>query len=287
MKRSEFLAFVAPCIVVMLSLLLVPLLMSLVLSLGQLDDAGVLHPVGLANYAAILEDERFHDALGFTLLYVVVSIPIHTALGFALAIALDRMPRWSHNVLISLLAMPFVMTPIVGTLIFSWFFKDYFGLFPWLLGHVGIHVDWLGEVWPARWTLILWGIWWSTGFNVMVLFAGLQTLDRDQLHAAEIDGASGAQQLRHIVLPHLLPFFVLITTFNVMDSYRIFDNVYVMTRGGPGTSTETLEFYNYQVSFVLQDLGRGAAVSMLDVAGILILLVPLLVWSARLRNANG
>lgn len=286
MRRSEFLAFAAPCIFVMLVLLLVPLLMTLALSLGQLDVAGDVHLVGLSNYKAVLGDPRYIDALGFTLLYLLISIPIHTLLGFVLALSLDQLPRWSHNILISLLAMPFVMTPIVGTLIFSWLFKDYFGLFPWLLGQVGVHVDWLGGVWPARWTLFLWGIWWSTGFNVMVLFAGLQTLDRDQLHAAEIDGASGAQQLRHIIMPHMLPFFILITTFNVMDSYRIFDNVYVMTRGGPGTSTETLEFYNYQLSFVLHDLGGGAAVSMLDVAGILFLLVPLLICSARLRRVE-
>ena len=271
---------------VMLVLLLIPLLMTLTLSLGQLNDAGDMYLVGLSNYSAVLGDPRYLNALGFTLLYILVSIPIHTLLGFLLALSLDQLPRWSHNIVISLLAMPFVMTPIVGTLIFSWLFKDYFGLFPWLLGQVGLHVDWLGKVWPARWTLFLWGIWWSTGFNVMVLFAGLQTLDRDQLHAAEIDGASGAQQLRHIIMPHMLPFFVLITTFNLMDSYRIFDNVYVMTRGGPGTSTETLEFYNYQLSFVLHDLGGGAAVSMLDVAGILFLLVPLLIYSARLRRVE-
>jgi multiple sugar transport system permease protein len=129
--------------------------------------------------------------------------------------------------------------------------------------------------------IMLWGVWWTFGFNVMVLYAGLQTLPEDQLKAAIVDGADYWQRMRYIVIPHLLPFLSLVTLFNVIDGFRIFDSIWVMTKGGPGMATETLAYLTYRVSFVLKQLGKGSALSMLSVAGTLILMLPLLYSRAR------
>lgn len=285
MTRKEFVAFVAPSAAIMLLLLAVPLAATFYMSLQRLTFGGSPVFVGLDNFVAVLKDAQFHGALAFTLLYVAISIPMHTALGFCLALMLERVAVALRGALIAAFAMPFIMTPVVGTLVFSWFFKDYWGLVPFLLDKVGLHVLWFADPWPARWVLILWGIWWSFGFNVIVLFAGLQTVPEEVLNAAVVDGAGWFQRLRHIVVPHLLPFFGLITLFNLMDAYRIFDSVWVMTKGGPGTATETLSYLNYRVAFELKDLGRGSAISMLSILGILILTAPF--WWRRFKQDTG
>ena len=269
----------------MAALLVAPLVVTLWLSLQRITFGSSAVFVGLRNYYDVIADEQFRGALGFTLLYVAISIPIHTALGCVLALMLERVSTTVRGLLISAYAMPFIMTPVVGTLVFSWLFKDYWGLVPYILDKFGMHVLWFAEPWPARWVLIMWGVWWSFGFNVMILFAGLQTLPEEHLQAAIVDGAGYVQRLRHIVIPHLLPFFALITLFNLMDSYRVFDSVWVMTKGGPGTATETLSYMNYRVAFVLKQLGKGSAISVLSIAGILLALAPFL-WR-RFRQQQG
>lgn len=276
MTRREFAGFVAPSAVVMTALLIAPLFYSGWLSLQHLTFGGVPRFVGLANYVDVLKDDQLRGAVIFTVLYVVLTLPAHTAAGLALALMLERVGERFRGLLISAYAMPFILTPVVGTLLFSWLFKDQWGIFPFLLAKVGVHVQWFSDEWPARLTIMFWGVWWTFGFNVMVLFAGLQTLPEEQVQAAIVDGASYWQRLRYIVIPHLMPYLLLISLFNIIDGLRIFDSIWVMTKGGPGTATETIAYLTYRVSFVLKQLGKGSAISMLSVAGTLLLLVPLL-----------
>jgi multiple sugar transport system permease protein len=276
MTRREFAAFVAPSALVMTALLIAPLIYTAWLSLQHLSFGGAPRFVGFSNYFDILHDDQFAGAVVFTLLYVLLTLPVHTGIGLALALMLERVGSRFRGVLISAYAMPFIFTPVVGTLVFSWLFKDHWGILPFLLAKAGIHIQWFSQDWPARAMVMLWGIWWTFGFNVMVLFAGLQTLPEEQVQAAIVDGANYWQRLRYVVLPHLLPYLMLITLFNVIDGLRIFDSIWVMTKGGPGAATETLAYLTYRISFVLRQLGQGSAVSMISVIGTLILLSPLL-----------
>lgn len=285
MTRREFAAFVAPSAIVMAVLLVAPLFYTTWLSVQHLTFGGAPRFVGLGNYVDILHDEQVGGALVFTLLYVLITLPVHTGVGLALALMLERVNDRLRGFLISAYAMPFILTPVVGTLLFSWFFKDHWGILPFLLAKVGIHIQWFSQDWPARIMIMLWGVWWTFGFNVMVLFAGLQTLPEEQVKAAIVDGASYWQRLRYVVVPHLVPYLFLITLFNVIDGLRIFDSIWVMTKGGPGTATETVAYLTYRVSFVLKELGKGSALSMLSVAGTLLLLAPLL-WSRMRRHAQ-
>ena len=276
MTRHEFAAFVGPSTFVMVALLIAPLFYTAWLSLQHLTFGGTPQFVGFSNYVDILRDDQVMGAVIFTLLYVLITLPVHTALGLALALMLERVGSRVRGLLISGYAMPFILTPVVGTLLFSWLFKDHWGILPYLLSKAHVHIQWFSEEWPARVMIMLWGVWWTFGFNVMVLFAGLQTLPEEQVQAAIVDGANYWQRLRYIVLPHLVPYLVLITLFNVIDGLRIFDSIWVMTKGGPGTATETLAYLTYRMSFVLKQLGKGSALSILSVVGTLILLLPLL-----------
>ena len=281
MTRREFAVFVAPSMVVMGALLIAPLFFTAYLSLQHLTFGGEPTFVGAANYVDVLHDEQVGGAVGFTLLYVLLTLPVHTAIGLGLALMLEQVGPRARAVLISAYAMPFILTPVVGTLLFSWLFKDHWGILPFLLDKVHIHILWFSQEWPARTMIMLWGVWWTFGFNVMVLYAGLQTLPEDQVQAAIVDGAGYWQRLRYIVVPHLVPYLSLVTLFNLIDGFRIFDSIWVMTKGGPGTATETLAYLTYRVSFVLRQLGKGSALSMLSVAGTLLLMLPLLYFRVR------
>lgn len=281
MTRGEFAGFVAPSALVMAALLIAPLVYTTWLSFQHLTFGGTPSFVGLGNYVDILRDDQVAGAVVFTLLYVLLTLPVHTGIGLALSLMLERVGSRLRGFLISAYAMPFILTPVVGTLLFSWLFKDHWGILPFLLAKTGIHVQWFSQEWPARVMIMLWGVWWTFGFNVMVLFAGLQTLPAEQVQAAIVDGASYWQRLRYIVLPHIVPYLLLITLFNVIDGLRIFDSIWVMTKGGPGTATETVAYLTYRISFVLRQLGKGSALSMLSVLGTLVLLLPLLYSRVR------
>jgi multiple sugar transport system permease protein len=286
MNRREFYGFAGPCIAVMGILLIAPLLYTAYLSLQHLTFGGVARYVGWQNYRDLLTNDTVWGAVGFTLLYVLLTLPVHTMLGLLLSLLLERTNDRLRSILISAYAMPFIMTPVVGTLLFSWLFKDHWGLLSYFLGLLHVHILWFSNEWAARVMVMLWGIWWTYGFNVMVIYAGLQTLPEEQHQAAIVDGANYWQRLRYIVLPHLVPYLVLITVFNVIDGLRIFDSIWVMTKGGPGNPTETVAYLTYHTSFVLRQLGKGSALSMLSVIGTLIVIAPLLYARRRVNHAR-
>lgn len=281
MRRGEFAVFVMPSAALMALLMIVPLLYTGYLSLQHLTFGSAPHFVGLENYSDIVHDPEAWHALAFTLIYVFGILPVHTTIGLSLALMLERVGSRLRAALIPAYAMPFIFTPVVGTLVFSWLFKDHWGILPYFLEKLHIHIHWFIAAWPARLLVMSWGVWWSFGFNVMVLCAGLQTLPREQVHAAIVDGAGYWQRLRFIVLPHLVPYLLLITLFNVIDGLRVFSSVWVMTQGGPGTATDSLAYLTYQTSFALRELGAGSALSIFSMVVTFIVITPILYARSR------
>lgn len=280
MRDRDFLLFVAPSASTMLAFMTLPLLALVALSAFNLSLGSSVHFVGFGNYTATLASSRFWSAVGWTLTYCAIAIPLELVIGLALALALDEVKRFRGLWLAAILT-PFIVTPVVGTLIFGWLFKDYWGFYAQMLDRAGVYVPWFASEWGARWLLILFRIWNTTPFVILVLFAGLQAMPREPIEAAIVDGAHAWQRLYHVVLPQLRPLIVFVTAIALMDHYREFDSVMVMTTGGPGTATETVMYLNYVVSFSEQALGRGAAISVLTVAGVLLLLAPLIVLMYR------
>lgn len=273
MNLRNFLGFSGPSIASMILLMAAPLVMTLYLSLNRFNFKGELRYVGFENYFDILQDDAFWSAFEFTLIYTVCVVLSVLVLGFIVALALNKLSQKIRGFFMAATLLPFVVTPVVGTLIFSWLFQD-FGYITYLLNLVGIQVYWFSDVFESRSLIILYGIWQVTPFAAIVFFAGLQAIPQDTLESSVLDGAHQWDQIKHVVIPALQPLILFISMICIMDAYRLFDSVAVMTGGL--NATETLMYYNYRVGIVQDAVAKGSAVSVLTMLGIFVLLIPLL-----------
>ena len=280
MKKGTFTFFVGPSVFIMLALMTVPLLASVVLGLHFITFRNLDAPqwIGLQNYQEVLADREFWDSLEFTIFFIAVTVPLRIVLGLLFALLLDQISRF-RGVFIAAALVPFVMTPVVGTLIF----RDMFD-------RGGPYWYWMQQVFDYRLfmnsttvplLIIFHSIWTATPFAMIVLFAGLQTLPQESLEAARVDGASWLRQLRHVAIPHLRSLFIFIALISIMDAYRVFDSVFVLTQQNPIYDAETIMYYNFQVAMSFGRLGKANAMSVLTVIGIFVVLIPFLVMTYR------
>ena len=207
--------------------------------------------VGLDNYAEAFAAPRFREALGHTAFFTAVSVALELVLGTLLALALDRTFRW-RGVARAAALLPWAIPTVVSGLLWRFMFEG---------GHWG--VLWFVEPRAAWIPIILADVWKSTPFVAILVLAGLQTIDPSLYEAARIDGAGAWQRFRHLTLPLLRSALLVALIFRTLDAFRVFDLVYVMTGGGPGTSTEPVSLYAFEA--LLQDLrfGYGSALSVL------------------------
>lgn len=222
-------------------------------------------------------DNEFFGALRFTMLYTFVTLPFVLVIGFLLALGVNGATQRLRGAFISASLLPFIITPVVAALSIKWLFRDN-GLIPYLLSHVGIQVFWMAQAWSARLLIIVYGIWHVVPFAFIVLYAGLQSVPQDALEAATIDGASRWQKLRYVTLPHLMPLIVFITLIHLMDAYRVFEPVIVLTQGAFTTS---VQYLTYHILLQENNPYKASAAAVLTLIGILVLLVPLLVKTWR------
>ncbi len=256
--------FMLPSLAVMTFVLAYPFVSAFYYSfLSYYLGGGASHFVGLANYLALLGDERFWGDLLNTVIIVGFSVALQLVIGMALALALYAATRAVR--LISLLNfLPNVVTPVVGAIFLKWMFIGRFGLIDSTLISMNIFPpDWLGDPIWAKITLIIADTWKFVPFLMLVLYAGLQSLDIQLLEAAQIDGANACQRLRYVILPMLKPLILFVVAIRAMDAFRFFDLVFVLTNGGPGTATETVTLYTYQIGFRMLQVGKASALGVI------------------------
>ena len=276
MDRRTFAGFTIPCVLIMVMLMAVPLITTVYLSFKRifLRDLNDRQWIGFENYTEVLSDPAFWDALKLTILFVAVVVPAHLVLGFGLATLLDRVKR-GRSFYMAALLLPFIVTPVVGTLMVRDLF-DRGGLLAWLW-NLATGETFVIDAGNITWILILHGIWATTPFVVITLFAGMQTLPPERLEASEIDGAGFWAKQRFIVIPHLRSLIVFILLISIMDSYRVFDSSFVFGQS-VGESANTLTVYNFEVAFrgQLGRVGKGNAVAVLTMIGMFVALIPFL-----------
>jgi len=256
--------FLLPSGVVLGAVMLYPLGYAIVLSLYNYDlGSGAFAFIGLDNYTALLGEERFWASLNRTVLIVLAAVGLEFALGLLIAYGLYRL-TFAVRSLNLLLFLPNVVTPVVSALFIRWIFVSRWGLLSGTLIGLGIFPpDFLGNPAWARTVVVLADAWQFTPFMILVLYAGLNTVDQSQIEAAQIDGAGIWTLLFRIMLPAIRPLIVFVLAIRMMDAFRFFDTIYVLTSGGPGTATETITLYTYALAFRLLQVGKASALGVL------------------------
>ncbi|MEM7536155.1 MAG: sugar ABC transporter permease [Chloroflexota bacterium] len=281
MKLKTFWQFTAPSNVVMITLMIIPLGLAIWFGLNYITFTNATDPdfVGLANYREVLSDADFWAALRWTMVIILVVVPAHIIIAFIEALILDQVTGRIRAVYLAAMLIPMIVVPVIGTIVFRQLF-DPSGLIAWFL-RVVLEEKFVFTEFSMKTLLIIHTIWISTPFALVIFFAGLQTLPRSLVDASAIDGANRLQQIRHVVIPHLSSLFLLNAILGVMDMFRLFDNVFVLTRMNPIYHADTILTYNYRIALVVRRLGKGNAMAVITVVFIMFVLIPFLIYMYR------
>ncbi|WP_457100780.1 carbohydrate ABC transporter permease [Microbacterium sp. P5_E9] len=244
--------------------------------------------VGLDNFARAFTDATLLGSIRVTLIYVVAGVGIELVLGLSIALALHgRIP--GKGVLRALILIPMVLTPVVAGLMWRLLMDPTSGFINWFLDTVGIGAHaWLADPATALGAVILVEVWQNTPFVVIIVLAGLESLDPAPFEAAQLDGAGGFRMLWNVTIPMLAPVLAIVVLLRVIDAVKTFALVNTMTKGGPGTSTLAISNYVYRLGFETFDIGYSTTVGVIVSLVVLIVLFPsairlmgLRVWKGR------
>ena len=228
---------------------------------GQAGRAGVF--VGLENYEWLQGDSIFWISVFNTLLYTIVASILKFAGGLYLALLLNENLPFKA-ILRAVVLIPFIVPTVLSAIAFWWIYDSQFSIVSWTLRNLGLissNIDFLGDVWNARWSVIFANIWRGVPFVAITLLAGLQTVSPSLYEAATIDGATPWQRFRYITYPLLTPIIAVVMTFSVLFTFTDFQLIWVLTRGGPVNATQLMATLSYQRAIIAGQLGEGAAIS--------------------------
>jgi multiple sugar transport system permease protein len=265
--------FVMPAVLLMAALVFFPTGYAIWISLmhWNLAEGTPRTFVGLRNYDFLIHDARFWGALSRTLVFAGVSTLVTLALGFALALLLNRrLP--GKTIFRTLLIIPMVATPVVVGLTWRFMYDPQLGMINWLLSLVGAGpIAFLGQTGTSLPSVIFTDIWQNTPFAFLILLAGLESLPPEPFESAQIDGSGAWATFRYVTLPMMKGPIVVAVLFRLMFSFNVFDTIYVMTGGGPGRSSETLSMYAYKLGFLQWEMGQSAAAALISLVLIIVL----------------
>jgi multiple sugar transport system permease protein len=275
-------AFVAPAVILIAVFALIPIGWSLLLSFQANNLLAPGHYIGLANYKALTKDPQFRAAIGHTVVYTVIFVPVSVLGALGLAVALNRKLRGIRFYRLAVF-IPLVTSTVATGIVFLWLLDPTFGLVNYALHAVGLpQQGFLQDPNQALYCIVVMTVWGWLGFDVIVYLAALQGIPEDLLEASEIDGASKWATFRSVVLPLLGPATLFLVVWSTINALQLFDEIYVTTHGGPLGATTVLVYYLYQQAFVFFNAGYGAAIAYVLFVGILIITLFQL-WVGRKR----
>jgi ABC-type sugar transport system permease subunit len=260
-------AMIAPAAFVILVVAVIPLARALWMSLFSIV---LIHPdaqpfVGLDNYLTQLASPDFWAAVQRSLFFTIVSTGIELLLGLGLALLMDQ-PLRLRWILRGLVILPWALPGVSNALMWRWIDQAQYGALNALLTQVGLtstYINWLGDPHIAMWMVIIADVYKNTPLVALLLLAALQTVPREPIEAALVDGAGRIQTFRYIVLPWITPVILVALVLRTMDAFKIFDTIWIMTKGGPANATQTIGIYAYQTAFQSFNFGGGAALGYL------------------------
>ena len=237
--------------------------------------------VGFENYARMLTDQLLHTSTWNTILFAVISVALETVLGLMVAMVICSDRRWAR-IVTSIFMIPMIMAPVaIGTL-WRMMLDSSTGVINYLLSFLGIpSINWLSNPTSAMIAVMLVNVWQLTPWVTVICAAGLKALPSDCLQAGLMDGATSGQIFRHIVIPLIKPVLVVVLMIRFIDAFKVFDTVYVMTNGGPGSATEMLPNYIYKQGLKFFDAGYAAALAIVFVLTMTLCTTLFLRWRKR------
>ena len=255
--------FMMPALAFLLLFLVYPLGLGIWLSF---TDAKIGTPgqfVGLENYEWIIGDAKFQTAVFFTMFYTLVASIVKFGLGLYLALLLNQHLPFKA-IIRALVLIPFIVPTVLSAIAFWWIFDPQFSIISWSLRNLGLidgNIDFLGDVWNARFSVIFANVWRGVPFIAISLLAGLQTVPQSLYEAATLDGATRWQMFVKITYPLLTPIIAVVMTFSVLFTFTDFQLIKVLTNGGPAGATELMATMSYNTAILGGRVGEGAAIS--------------------------
>lgn len=266
----------SPALLIFTMFMFVPLTLTLWYSLNEYSGFGSMSFVGGENYARIVTDTTFWRAAINTVVYTGIVVPLGISLGLGAALLLNRaMP--ARGLFRALFYVPVVISGVASGIIFLRLFDPLVGILNQVFTSVGLpSIDWQGDGTAALASIIIVSTWQGIGFGMVVYLAALQGIPREMYEAGTVDGAVGWKRLAHITWPLLRPTTFFLVVYSIIQSFQVFDSVYVLTRGGPGTATTFLVQYAYDEGFNQRRQGYAAAIGVIIYA--VVLLFTVLQW---------
>jgi len=277
-QRRAGLFFVLPAVAYFSLVFLVPLVESVIASFYRTVPGGASRFVGLALYEKVLTDSTFWQSVRNTAMLVAWSVPVTIVLALVVALGLNRLVslRW-RSVWAAMYFLPFSVSLVAAALIWQWLYDPVYGLLNHVLGMVGIPPQkWLQSLEQVLPSLAVINVWVRLGFDTMIFLAGLQSIPAEYYEAAEIDGANAWQRLRRLTLPLLNPQILMVSILELIFNFKIFDQVYATTQGGPAGASQTVIMLLYDTAFKYFRLGDASVMAVFVFATLLT--VTLLQW---------
>lgn len=261
--------------------LVFPLLTDLVYSFSDISFAALWSPHwnGLGNYVAVATDPVFWQAAGFSLRFALIATVAEVAIGFILVLALNPLIE-KRGWLLAFLVLPMMISPALIGIMYRLMLNDFVGVVPQYLGLLGIDVDLLGPDWVFTSLVVIEILQWIP-FALLALLTAYQSIPGELLEAARIDGGGAFAVFRFVTWPIMIPALAITTFIRFIDSFRVFDQIYVLTGGGPGTLTTSVSLYIYKAFFEQQRIGEAVAASMFLLLGSVLVLRLAMVWVLR------
>jgi multiple sugar transport system permease protein len=274
-------AFLALSLIGLFGLTLLPIIVSFGLSFTDWDALGSPNFVGLRNFVQLVHDPTFFRALWNTIYYTLVSVPLGVSISLALALVLNRsLP--GMGLLRTLFLIPMISSTVATALLWGLMLDPYIGLINFILQLLHLPTSgWLTDVHMAMPAIIIMTVWRGLGYNMVLFLAGLQGVPQELREAARIDGANRLQEFANVTVPMISPTTFFILVISIITSFQVFDQTWVLTKGGPQEATTTLVYYVYQTGF--QNLRMGYASAIAYALFFLTLIVVMIQWVTQKR----
>ena len=254
--------FILPQLISLICLGIIPVVIAFVLSFFEWNGFTLPEFVGFDNFRWIIQDSDTLVAIKNTVIYAVIYVPCSIGLALFLAILLNK--AFGKMFYRAVFFLPQVVTSVGIAVVWSWIYQPQFGILNMMLKVIGIEGrEWLRDPKTAMGAVIVMSIWWGLGYNIVLFLAGLQNVPRTYVEAAMIDGATPLQIFYRITVPLVSPTTLFVTITTMINAFQVFDQMFLLTQGGPAKKTYTLAIHIYQTAFKKFELGRASTVALI------------------------